>query len=64
MSFDLDKIRERYAKFADSTDEYQWSFDPLVLQRFRTQPNELSLGEESVELLEDRALPFPEVAVV
>jgi len=64
VSFDLDKIRERYAEFADLTDEYQWSFDPLVLHRFRTQPNELSMYEESAELLEDRALSFAEVAVV
>ncbi len=64
VSFDLDKIRGRYAKFAASTDEYQWSFDPFVLQRFRTEVNELSVREESAELLEDKALSSAEEAAV
>ncbi len=49
VTFDLDEMRGRYAKFADSTDEYQWSFDPFVLQRFRTQPEEMELYEVSME---------------
>ena len=46
--FDLDAMREHYAKFADSTDEYQWSFDPFVLQRFRAETEEIRLNEPSM----------------
>jgi len=49
VTFDLDEIRGRYAKCAESTDEYQWSFDPFVLERFRTQPEEMELYEASME---------------
>ena len=64
--FDPDEMRGRYAKFAHSTDEYQWSFDPFVLQRFRTESEGLKLCEEPIEDLaapiEDMASPLVEVA--
>lgn len=63
VSFDLDQMRERYAEFADSTDQYQWSFDPFVLQRFRTGAKEMELREELAESMEDAALSFAEVGV-
>ena len=62
VSFDPDSIRERYAAFADSTDEYEWSFDPFVLERFRTEAKEMNVRAASAELLEDVASSFQEVA--
>ena len=36
--FDPDEIRERYARYADATEVYEWLFDPLALVRFMTEP--------------------------
>lgn len=35
LEFDPDAMRARYAMYADCTDEYPWSCDPSVLDRFR-----------------------------
>jgi 2-polyprenyl-6-methoxyphenol hydroxylase-like FAD-dependent oxidoreductase len=63
VTFDLDKIREGYAKFADSTNEYEWSFDPFVLRRFRTEGKEPEVCKELAELSSETALSFGEVLV-
>src|SRR5229473_5415125 len=63
VRFDLDEIRERYAGFADSAEQYQWSFDPFVLERFRTDAKEIEVCEELTESMEDTALSFAEVGV-
>jgi 2-polyprenyl-6-methoxyphenol hydroxylase-like FAD-dependent oxidoreductase len=67
VSFDLDKMRKRYAEFADSRDEYGWSFDPFVLQRFRTEGKETDAGDEPGKdepgkLVKDMPASFAEVA--
>ena len=63
VTFDLDEMRARYSKFACSTEEYQWSFDPFVLERFRTDAKEMEVCEELAESMEDTALSFAEVGV-
>jgi flavin-dependent dehydrogenase len=50
-SFDLDDFAQRYAKAADSTDKYEWSFDPFLLQRFRTEARDCAAPEASAEIL-------------
>ena len=58
--FDPDEMRKRYFEFSDSTEEYLWSFDPFVLQRFRIAGEEIRLNEE---LVNDRQSSLEEVAV-
>jgi flavin-dependent dehydrogenase len=62
VSFDVDKVRARYAEFADSREVYQWSFDPFVLQRFRTEGREAAARDEPAKLVEGMATSFAEVA--
>lgn len=47
--FDPDEMRAAYALYADETDAYQWSFDPFVLRRFRTEPAATASREELME---------------
>jgi 2-polyprenyl-6-methoxyphenol hydroxylase-like FAD-dependent oxidoreductase len=62
IGFDLDTIRERYTKFADSTEECQWSFDPFVLRRFRAEAKETEVCEFA-EMSDKTTLAFAEVSV-
>jgi flavin-dependent dehydrogenase len=38
LRFDPDELHDRYRTYAPSDQEYQWSFHPFVLDRFRTDP--------------------------
>jgi flavin-dependent dehydrogenase len=63
VAFDFDKLGARYAQFVDSTDEFQWSFDPFVLRRFRTGSGVTAVSEEPSEANEDAGLSVAEVLV-
>lgn len=38
LCFDPDEMGHRYARCADATEQYAWSFDPFVLNHFHTEP--------------------------
>jgi flavin-dependent dehydrogenase len=38
LCFSPEDLHNRYSSYADSTAVYEWSFDPFVLDRFRTGP--------------------------
>jgi 2-polyprenyl-6-methoxyphenol hydroxylase-like FAD-dependent oxidoreductase len=38
LRFAPDEISDRYARYAGTTEPYVWSFDPSVLDQFRTEP--------------------------
>jgi flavin-dependent dehydrogenase len=48
LRFDPDEIRAWYATSVDSPDVYEWSFDPSVLDKFRTEPVETITEETAV----------------
>jgi flavin-dependent dehydrogenase len=58
VGLDIEKIRERYAKFADSREVYQWPFDPFVLQRFRTEGKKMHARDKLPKMLADGAPSF------
>jgi 2-polyprenyl-6-methoxyphenol hydroxylase-like FAD-dependent oxidoreductase len=62
--FDPDEIRGRYARCADSTQLYEWSFDPYALVRFMTGPRpglkeESGLAEGMAVSVERGGVPWP-----
>ena len=49
LRFDPDDMRRRWQACRDDEELYEWPFDPMVMDRFRTPPADAAAPEEEAE---------------